>query len=327
MVRNPIFDRARGIGMLLVIYGHMFHGIPFAFIFSFHMPLFFIMSGMLISENKIKLPYKEWKKHIIKKYIPPIVFFSIFGGIVNVLFFKTPDFRIMCKDFFLHMSSDELLTGAIWFLSMLGFVMLLMPLLVQIQQKVKWGGHIFTVVLSIAAFLLSKIPFTLPFLIKTIPTALLFVYLGYTYKKSLLQLINNNNVKRSCIFILPIFILLVIFNRTVNIAVPVYNDFFVYLICSLYGTIMTLQISTYKMSKFIEYIGKQSLIVFSLHAIWITTFVQVINNLLCEDYRPMVDLPFSYVLFGGIIVTVLTAINTALIAPIYNLFLRIIRIK
>lgn len=81
------------------------------------------------------------------------------------------------------------------------------------------------------------------------------------------------------------------------------------------------------MPKFIEYIGKQSLIVFSLHAIWITTFVQVINNFLCEDYRPMVDLPFCYVLFGGMIVTVLTAINTALIAPIYNLYLRIIRIK
>lgn len=44
MERNPIYDRAKGIGMILVIYGHMFDygGISFSIIFSFHMPFFLL---------------------------------------------------------------------------------------------------------------------------------------------------------------------------------------------------------------------------------------------------------------------------------------------
>ena len=45
----------------------------------------------------------------------------------------------MVKDFILHMSSDELLTGAIWFLSMLAFVMLLIPFLIR-PERFKTGG-------------------------------------------------------------------------------------------------------------------------------------------------------------------------------------------
>jgi fucose 4-O-acetylase-like acetyltransferase len=332
MNRNPIYDRARGIGMLLVIYGHIFRygGVPFSFIFSFHMPLFFVISGMLISKTRIESSYSEWAKHIVKRYLPPLVFFSILGGIVNAVFFKTPDFRQMCKDFILHMSSDELLTGAIWFLSMLGFVMLLMPLLIKLQKKVNWGGHFYAVVittLSLLAYLLSKIPYTLPFLIKTIPIALLFVYIGYTFKSTLLELANSTKAKRAVLYTFPLFVVLVFLNRTVNLAIPVYNDFLVYMFCALYGTLMTMQISTYKLPRFIDYLGEHSLIVFSLHAIWITAFVTILNHFMGTSYAPMVDIPFLYVLGGGLLVIAFTALSTALILPVYNATLKLLKLK
>lgn len=330
MNRDPIYDRARGIGMILVIYGHMFTGAPFSFIFSFHMPLFFVISGMLISKTRIESSYSEWAKHIVKRYLPPLVFFSLLGGIVNALFFKTPDFRQMCKDFILHMSSDELLTGAIWFLSMLGFVMLLMPLLIKLQKKVNWGGRFYAVVittLSLLAYLLSKIPYTLPFLIKTIPVALLFVYIGYTFKSILLEMTNSKKAKKVVLYTFPLFVVLVFLNRTVNLAIPVYNDFFIYLVCALYGTLMTMQISTYKLPRFIDYLGEHSLIVFSLHAIWITAFVTILNYFLGSSYAPMVDIPFLYVLGGGLLVIAFSALSTAFILPVYNATLKLLKLK
>ena len=328
MNRDPIYDRARGIGMILVIYGHMFTGAPFSFIFSFHMPLFFVISGMLISKTRIESSYSEWAKHIVKRYLPPLVFFSLLGGIVNALFFKTPDFRQMCKDFILHMSSDELLTGAIWFLSMLGFVMLLMPLLIKLQKKVNWGFYAVVITtLSLLAYLLSKIPYTLPFLIKTIPVALLFVYIGYSFKSVLLEMANTKIAKRTVIYSFPLFLVLVFLNRTVNLAVPVYNDFFIYMICALYGTLMTMQISTYKLPRFIDYLGEHSLIVFSLHAIWITAFVTILNHFLGTSYAPMVDIPFLYVLGGGLLVIAFTALSTALVLPVYNATLKLLKLK
>ena len=330
MNRDPLYDRARGIGMILVIYGHMFTGAPFSFIFSFHMPLFFVISGMLISKTRIESSYSEWAKHIVKRYLPPLVFFSILGGIVNALFFKTPDVKQMCKDFLLHMSSDELLTGAIWFLSMLGFVMLIMPFVLQIQKKLNWGGHFHAVVittLSLLAYLLSKIPYILPFLIKTIPVALLFVYIGYIFKSTLLELAKSKKTKRVVLYTFPLFIVLVALNRNVNLAIPVYNDFFVYMVCALYGTLMTMQISTYRMPKLIEYLGEHSLIVFSLHAIWITAFVTILNHSLGTNYAPMVDIPILYVLGLGLLVIAFTALSTVLVLPVYNTTLKLLKLK
>ena len=85
-------DVARGLAILFVVIGHMnqFYrdnlGIEnpqmLAFIYTFHMPLFFIISGMLFSEKS----YRETsffcfviKK--IKSLIIPYIFFDILGGV------------------------------------------------------------------------------------------------------------------------------------------------------------------------------------------------------------------------------------------------------
>ena len=331
MERNPLYDRAKGLGMILVIYGHMFiyGSIPFSIIFSFHMPLFFIISGMLLSPSKFEnFSYWKWAKIILKKYIPPVVFFSILGGIVRFALYGMPDWHQMAKDFILHMSSDELLTGAIWFLSMLAFVMLLIPFLIRPERfKTGCGKICIMVTLSLLAYILSKIPFTLPFLIKTIPTALLFVYIGYIARNEIMEMTNSMSAKKYVLLSLPVFLVLVVLNRTVNLAVPAYNDFFIYLFCALYGTLMTLQISTYKMPRFIEYLGKNSLIVFSLHAIWIFISTDLLNRILGTSYAPMVDMPHHYVLLGGVIVIIMTALSTMLVLPVYNATLKFLKLK
>lgn len=331
MERNPLYDRAKGIGMILVIYGHIFtYGeIPFSIIFSFHMPLFFVVSGMLISPLKFEnFSYCSWTGTIIKKYLPPVVFFSLLGGIVRLLLYGAPDWNQMEKDFYLHMSSDELLTGAIWFLSMLAFVMMLIPLLVTSKKLQSWGGKICIVAsLSLMAYILSKVPFTLPFLIKTIPVALLFVYIGFIIKNEILAITNCDIAKRYVLYLTPLFLVLVFLNRTVNLAVPTYNDFFIYLFCALFGTLMTLQISTYKFPIIIEFLGKNSLVVFSMHAIWIGIYTDLLNKFLGSSYEPMVNIPFIYVLIGGVIVTVMTALSTLIILPVYNTTLKIMKLK
>lgn len=52
-IRNPLYDNAKGFGILLVIWGHLFslNGIPFSIIYSFHMPLFFFISGRFLTSH------------------------------------------------------------------------------------------------------------------------------------------------------------------------------------------------------------------------------------------------------------------------------------
>lgn len=51
MQRNSQIDVARGIGILLVVFGHCFYSLSVPlnkFVLSFHMPLFFFLSGLTV---------------------------------------------------------------------------------------------------------------------------------------------------------------------------------------------------------------------------------------------------------------------------------------
>ncbi len=65
-------DSAKAIGMLLVILGHMYSGSRFHWlIFSFHMPLFFAISGFLYKHVGIK---KEISKILFSLFIPYLLY-------------------------------------------------------------------------------------------------------------------------------------------------------------------------------------------------------------------------------------------------------------
>ena len=54
--RLPEYDVAKGIGILCVVLGHVLDmGLTKSFIYLFHMPLFFIISGILTSRSRISL--------------------------------------------------------------------------------------------------------------------------------------------------------------------------------------------------------------------------------------------------------------------------------
>lgn len=86
--RLTYLDVAKGIGILLVVIGHVYafnrqivDRFFVIWLYSFHMPLFFIISGMLIAYKDEKDIWKFVKKRI-KGILIPYVFFSIFSIIV-----------------------------------------------------------------------------------------------------------------------------------------------------------------------------------------------------------------------------------------------------
>lgn len=90
--RLEYVDISRGIVIFLCVLGHavVFQGITFTYIFSFHMPFFFLISGWCRdnkNENEKFLPHL--KKWVIKLIIPSLLFrlvrFCDFGNIVGWL--------------------------------------------------------------------------------------------------------------------------------------------------------------------------------------------------------------------------------------------------
>lgn len=55
MEREKYIDYAKGIGIILVILGHVSVPNPIiTYIFSFHMPLFIFLSGMVFRQDRLK---------------------------------------------------------------------------------------------------------------------------------------------------------------------------------------------------------------------------------------------------------------------------------
>lgn len=70
-------DTMKAIGMVLVVVGHSPGLEPFIkhAIYSFHMPLFFFISGLLLTEAKLALPYGAYFSALWKGLVLPYLFF------------------------------------------------------------------------------------------------------------------------------------------------------------------------------------------------------------------------------------------------------------
>lgn len=79
MNRFTHVDIMKAIGIVLVVVGHSPGLNPFTknVIYSFHMPLFFFISGLLLSENKLSIPYKAYFLSLWKGLGVPYLFFFL----------------------------------------------------------------------------------------------------------------------------------------------------------------------------------------------------------------------------------------------------------
>lgn len=94
--RISYIDMAKGIGILLVVIGHF--GLPsealLTWIFSFHMPLFFILSGMLLShtnapEQDLSACIKKKAKNLLIPYFTFSVLSMVFSALLDTAEFRS----------------------------------------------------------------------------------------------------------------------------------------------------------------------------------------------------------------------------------------------
>jgi fucose 4-O-acetylase-like acetyltransferase len=81
-VRKKEIDIAKGIGIIAVVYGHTFTSLGL-YIYIFHLPLFFVISGFLYA-SKDKEPLMPYVKNKIHSLLIP---YFIFLALTNALLF------------------------------------------------------------------------------------------------------------------------------------------------------------------------------------------------------------------------------------------------
>ena len=75
MQRYDYIDIAKGIGILLVVWGHiMLTGVSHQLVYAFHMPVFFLISGMLFQRGKSKSFGSFLKKRSLRLLLPYAIY-------------------------------------------------------------------------------------------------------------------------------------------------------------------------------------------------------------------------------------------------------------
>lgn len=180
MTRDRSIDILKGFGIILMVIGHIEVGLPMSrYNESFYMPLFYVISGYLISTKR---PYKDFILSRLKSLILP---YYVFGGIgmLFCLIFKYGDIGEFAFNMFFYPERGQMpIVGAIWFLmSMFISQCIYYPVIKKCKKE--WQILLFCV---LACVLLTVIPgifsAQLPLALNTVGISCLYLYFGRIIK-------------------------------------------------------------------------------------------------------------------------------------------------
>ena len=118
MKRDNVVDISKGIGIMFVILGHFvfFNSMPFKFIFAFHMPLFYVLMGMIF-------PYELSGRKYLHKSKKILLSFLLFLAVGAAITFAFPPFRALFSFdakarhlLFYELQPECFHVGSLWFL-------------------------------------------------------------------------------------------------------------------------------------------------------------------------------------------------------------------
>ena len=209
--RITYIDTAKAIAIFLTILSHsgLSRSNPIEqFIFSFHMPLFFLIAGWTQKNRKLTT-VKEWKNFILKKVYTLIVPYLIY----TLIYSKGGDLTVYKYILYGTMRSlvrvDSI--GAMWFLPCMFSSSIIYQIIINIKSNIKnkyLKDGIFISILIMCGIISSyfnyyKIPeIGIPLSLNIALSGVLFMFVGnYVYKLYCISIEKFNFVKNKLIIL------------------------------------------------------------------------------------------------------------------------------
>ena len=276
--RIEFLDIAKGIGIILVVFGHTFNsaGMVSNYILAFHMPLFFFLSGFLYNEEKYKITDFIIKR--AKQLLIPCLSFTLISVGIDLLFYHGRSLLIL----------KNYLPGALWFLLVLFITEIIYAGICKLTLKLYSIRLVIIIVSAFTGVFLYKNQLNLPYSIITTFSAIFFYGLGHIIHTYLNTIpVPSKNVYRISLTILLlafVFILVRFFNvRTqmvINQISPPVTGYFA-AIAGIYGTVLfSAFIAEYKIKQGknisiflalkngLNFLGKNTLVILCVHIIY-----------------------------------------------------------
>lgn len=270
--RIQFIDLAKGFAILLVIIGHI-DTIPYVkhLIYSFHMPLFFILSGYFFKNEE------SFRKAFKKLFSTLIIPYLIVGGIMRVYAMTENTLNgqpfswidLLSLPFVLwKWKGDVVSAGAIWFLPVLFLSKL------YLLQLLRYKNYRFILILGalLSIWFVKKTGIIIPLCILQGLVCAVFVYVG-----SILHKYNLFSFKLSWLLLGVLWIGVLLSVRNVNLAVRINHYsmglftlietcFISYLFCATCQKFESLNFFN-KFQEYLIWCGRYSLIILCIHSI------------------------------------------------------------
>ena len=248
-------DTARGIAILLVVLGHCIGTLEDPgnkLILSFHMPLFFFISGFCAGR------LKAFPAYLMKKakglLIPTITL-----GVLDTLA------DIISKQFMM----DNLINNFLgWFLLVLFYVSIIFYIVQKLGfEEKKWVRLLTFIIDFIVIFSLNKLHITTLLHVEIIPMALLFFLIGYQCKISCITLSERKSISSGIwILLIPFGIVCSTYNTPVTMYLNDYGNMLFFFIGAFSGIIVICKIAKgLEGNKLIIWIGQNTIYFYVLH--------------------------------------------------------------
>ena len=253
-------DNLKFFGILAVVLGHI--SSPFGgFIFSFHMPLFFIIAGFFI---KFDLSIKDFIVKDFKRLMIPYFIFAILGFVLEivkryVLHREKLNYIEEASGIFIWMDMESLINTyafVLWFLPTLFFAKIILYIVKNYIKNLLVQLFIVSICFSISFYI------NLPFAIDNAMNALVYVFIGNMFFKYY----DNQKIFYILPFIL-IGLLSLVGTPILDMASKNYSNIFINLIFAI-SVVYTLIIIFQKMNfnnNLIKIWGGNTMLLFIIH--------------------------------------------------------------
>ena len=312
--RNPYIDFLKGAGILLVVFGHLTsYGQPWReWIYGFHMPLFFMLSGLFVSDKDAFPAF--FQKKFRSLYIPFAFFITIDIVISFLTQLKTEQLSQCLISAMTSLPKYLGLrfytrNGPVWFL----FVLFILQILLYFLQRTRYILYACTALSAALTVILSHFGFPEQNLWFNVIPAFAFFAVGFLFKKQILMLPPAEICSRRKIWmLLPLAILVVPyafsadFNDNVDIIWHCYgNSIALFYLnafsgCILFTILCAVPYALPRLRKIVIWFGKNSVYILVTHY-YITKFgvAQLLKKAALIEYRFM---PWMQViLFFGVV--------------------------
>lgn len=261
-------DILRGIAIFLVVFGHITHTAEIRnYIWSFHIPIFFFISGLLFTPSKYE-NFKFFLKYKIKSLVIPYIIFYL----ITLIYYICIESHVrggvsltkLIIGLFYGSYYDNYMyfNGALWFLPCLFSMEIIGYSLKFIHRK--WCIILFSLSIFTTGIILIQHNITwLPWGINAALCGFIFYSLGFSFQNSFINKIRITKVAFLIVVVCSMLQFIFYPFPYTDLATCTIKDPILYIIISCIGILLYLSISCIIKQNFIlEYLGLNSLIIF-----------------------------------------------------------------